>query len=132
MRYTILFFLILLIFCTLGGFLGGWFYNFSLDGVIEEEPLGGVRGATSTGFWVGGGEYISIASRTPAFDFTIYRETNFMSTTTPQTVASSTLFMAASGTPGACLILEDLDSAGYTYCNVLNGTMTCSTNNLCK
>lgn len=128
MKHSILILIVIFLFCSTAGYLGGWLYDIS----TPQQMLGNVRGATSTGFFVGGGESIAIATSSTSFDFAIFKDTNLMSTTVPATAASSTLFMAASGTPGACLILEDADNAGFTYCNVNNGTMTCSTNNLCK
>ena len=31
------------------------------------------------------------------------------------------------GTTGACLMLQDTDGAGWTECDALNGTLSCST-----
>ena len=40
---------------------------------------------------------------------------------------SGTAQMTIDGTTGACFMLQDTDGAGWTECDVLNGTMSCST-----
>lgn len=99
--------------------------------LTHPDNFGGVRGGKQTGFYVGGGESISIGSSSPSADFTIFRDTTLMSGATT-TAATATMQMYASGTPAACLIFEDIDSAGNTYCNFLNGVETCSSTNICN
>lgn len=33
---------------------------------------------------------------------------------------------------GGCLIIRDTDGAGFTYCSALNGTLTCSSSDICS
>jgi len=42
-------------------------------------------------------------------------------------IASSTLMLGnTESTNAGCLVIEDTDSAGFTYCTALNGTLTCN------
>jgi len=109
--------------------------QFSIFGYIlisnyPSSNLSGVRGGARSGFHLGGGESISIASTSPMFDFVIYKDEDLLSgaTTTP---ATSTMMIYASSTPGACLILDDYDGGGYTYCTYLDGVQTCSSSDIC-
>ena len=117
--------IILILICIFAGVVGGYLYN------PVTQNIAGIRGGAQTGFYVGGGEFISIGSSSPRYDLTVYRDTARMSTATQAAAATSTLIMHASSTPGACIIMEDYDSAGYTYCNFLDGVQTCSSTNIC-
>jgi len=48
-----------------------------------------------------------------------------------QSTGTSTMSVGKSVTGGSCLELGDVDGAGFTYCTVANGTMSCGTTS-CK
>ncbi len=85
--------------------------------VYSGQGLGGVRGGARTGFEVMDGDSITIGTSSPDHEFEVYN--------------TATGTIKVYGSP-ACLIMEDTDSAGLTYCTYLNGTETCSASDICN
>ena len=102
---------------TLTTFLSGYIYY-----DLTNDVLGGVRGGARSGFHLFDGESIAISSSSPMHDFVIARNTG----------TSTIMLTSDHASSSACIIFEDTDSAGFSYCNYLNGTQTCSSTNICN
>ena len=98
----------------LTGFLAG----FNID-----NSLGGVRGGARTGFHLLPGEQIGIGTSTLTYDLEIVSHSTSTIKLGKDLTAIST---------GGCLIVDDYDGTGSTYCNYNDGLQTCSSTDICN
>jgi hypothetical protein len=111
MRYIELLFIIVI--SLTAGYIGGHYH--------PDDYFGGVRGGARTGFYLIDGESIAISSSSPMVDFVIAQDN-----------ATSTIMITSDhASSSACIVFEDTDSAGFSYCAYLNGVQTCSSTNIC-
>ena len=75
-----------------------------------------IAGASSKGVLGDGTIQWGIGTSTPAYTLQIATDGS----------ATTTLMVGVDGTKHGCIILEDTDLAGKTYCSALNGTLTCN------
>lgn len=80
------------------------------------------RGNSRTGFSLYPGEQIGIGTSTLAYDFEIVSH----STSTIKLGKDNT-----ATTTGGCLIVDDYDKTGSTYCIYNDGIQTCSSTDIC-